>query len=148
MRTIEMLIVLSACLLCCCAGVSGRGSIRTLPPASPTDYRLEIAEDRENQRFDLRLVSTTNRRLCIGEHQWPNSLGQLHFASTDIYVIVAGVKYGVKERNMGYPEGTLRIPAHGQLTGFLSFDEFDAGWRTNLDEGHRLVFPVQPFYCD
>ena len=148
MRTVEVLAVISVCLLSCCAVSRWRDRSTPLTPASPTEYRLEIVEDPDNRRFDLRLVSTTNRPLCVGEHQWPNSLGQLHFARGDVYLIVAGAKYSIKEHNMGYPEGVLRIPPGGQRTGFISLDEFDPGWSSTPDSARKLLFKVQPVYCN
>lgn len=147
MRSVEMLAAICACLLACCASV-GRRSNTVLTPALPGDYRLEIAEDRATHRFTLRLVSTTTRRLCIGEHQWPNNLGQLHFAADRVFVIVEDSKYYVNERNLGYPEGVVEIPPHKEVTGFISFSEFAAKMSEDPDIPRKLVFSVRPFYCD
>lgn len=141
--------MINALLFSCCALATGRTDTSSaLSPVSPEDYRLEITENLQRRRFDLRLVSTTSRELCLGEHQWPNSLGQLHFAERDVFVIVADQKYYVRAQNFGYPEGTLRIPARGELTGFVSFDEIAAGWTVDPTTPRRLVFEVRPSYCN
>ena len=115
--------------------------------ALPTDYRLEIAENRDERKFEVKLISTTVRRLCINSAQWPNSLGQLHFARDRVYVTVGDTRYDIKTENFGYPAGFLEIPAGGGLDGFIAFDEFDSAWPTGSNTKPVLAFEVQPYYC-
>lgn len=140
-----LLVVVTATLAC------GLARIPKKEPstASADEFELLVTVDRSARRFNLRLVSHSQRQLCLHLNEWPDDVGKLHFAGTrGVYVEMAGTRCNALDRNLGYcpeRECLLKTRPGGELAGFIDFSEFVC----ELDSGAplKLSFSVAPTHC-
>lgn len=118
------------------------------PKAPPEEYEFSVALDPTQKRFELELVSRSARPICLHAHDWPNALGQLHYAGDHVYVQIADSRCYASDRNLGTcggPGCVLRINPGDTLEGFIALSEF----RCEVDpQGPlELSFSATPRYC-
>lgn len=121
--------------------------------ADKSEFELVVRENFGERRFELHLNSKTDRALCFHIQQWPNALGQLHYAGESVHVIVNNVDYPIRDRNFGYCAPTKNLdcqevlPVGGSVYGFIAFSEFDQAMYADPHAGRVLKFIVPLYPC-
>ncbi|WP_339863481.1 hypothetical protein [Paremcibacter congregatus] len=122
-----------------------------LVPVEGKDYALVINENYEAQRFILNLKALTDKNLCVSVDVWPNSIGQLSFATDRAYVLIGEEKYPyLQDRNFGYCVGIchIKVLSGKSIKGFVTFSEFDDEAFLEEKAKRNLIYQVQPSFCD
>ena len=96
------------------------------------------------RRFELTLKSRDNRPICIPLGYWPDILGQIGDKGA---ILVSGRKrIPSQPADMGYAEGgtsdSWKIPPHGELRGFIGYDQFGKADYIATLRNRRLLFSV------
>ncbi len=136
-------------------------------PIEETDFDVEILNLVDERRFEVRLISKSDRQICISFGDWPASedqargsgtvrLGSMNFASEVVYVLtLPGTRIPLRQSNHGTCIASLedtfgcatKIPPGHSLVGSIPYQEFTSDV-ANLPEGqYSLVFSVAPFFC-
>lgn len=118
-------------------------------PLSEDDYRLSYEDERDNHRFRIDLISTSDARICMHEGAWPGRQGMLHFAAEHVYVVVNAHRYPIADHNIGLcvnPPCLVRVPQRGRLTAYIPYSEFDLPEDVYAVE-KQLVYRARPVAC-
>ena len=112
-------------------------------------FSLKIENDLIVQSFNLKLTNNTNKSICIDAQDWPNNMGQLHFAADVVYAVFENTKYPIKDRNLGYCLNGCKtvIAANSSITGQIPFSEFQGNFENLAEKNIALVYSISPFYC-
>ena len=153
MRQSAIVLALIACTFCAPGWKRFGIDHSTAEHAGPSEYEFVVTESPSEPRFDVVFLSRSDRPLCIHQHSWPNSLGQLHFAGDHVFVLINGVQYPIQDRNFGYCSPTTkygcyhRVRPGAELRGFVAFSEFDPQVRES--QSRRLDFSIgAPAVCE
>ena len=123
-----------------------------LPPLVPPEaFEVQIKENPELRRFDIRLVSRVRYSICITQDQWSNGLGQLESSARLTKLRSGDIVLTAKESNFGFctgPQCRLRIPPGESLEGFIGFDQFGDPVRIAALPNKRLEFGADPVRCE
>ncbi|WP_156106858.1 hypothetical protein [Arenimonas composti] len=115
----------------------------------PTSYRLRVVDLPEKRTFEISLVSTEKRPICVSSDQWPNAGG---YVSIGTRAVLNGdrIRLVAMDADFGSCVGPCephRIEAGGELAGSISYDAFgDAEFVRNM-EPRDLVLAVNPYFC-
>lgn len=127
-------------MLTACATTSGE--------VTSDDYSLDITTNDAEQRFDVALQSLSSKPLCVSVDSWPNSLGELHYASDYVAAVVGDNRYAIRDQNFGYCLGSRcshRIEPGQRLVGFVSYSAFPEAPLQGA--APVLIFPVPVHSC-
>lgn len=142
--------VLSVVLLSSCAAKSVK-STEHAPDRKPL-YTLHIADNTEERRFDLELVSQDTATFCIALEQWPRrtngevygggQTANLRLASGAI-VPAASAQYSVScPGGCGY----FNIEPGKSLKGFIPYSVFGDAEDVARTKEKSLIFGVHPHF--
>jgi len=110
---------------------------------------LQIEANAEARRFDISLQSSSTKPLCVSIHNWPNTLGEMHYSADHVFAEISGDRYSIRDQNFGYCVGNQcshRIEPGAILSGFVSYAEFP-GAPLGSASSPRLIFPLPVQYC-
>lgn len=112
-------------------------------------FSVDIETDIISEVFKMVLTNNTDKSICIDAQDWPNDRGQLHFAADAIYAVVEGVRYPIKDRNLGYClDGCSTVIAmHSAITGHIPFSEFQGNFEVLPNTKIKLIYSINPFSC-
>lgn len=117
-------LTLAMLLPACAAG--GPVSSAAVDPA--TEFALEVTDQPAQRRFDVRLVSTSQRPLCVPNEAWPDSHGRFTEAVLDIHVQIPDGRVDIAPAftSVYCPGGCgYRTVAPGEtLEAFIAYDAF------------------------
>lgn len=96
-------------------------------PLAGRDYVLTAEPNQVARRFDLRLVSKTDRSLCISQDNWSNAPGWLAWSSERVFVENGGRRFPITDQNFGSCAdcGSWVIKPGATLAGKVAYDQFD-----------------------
>lgn len=114
-----------AMLLSACA-TGGPASSAAADPA--TEFALEVTDQPALQRFEVRLVSRSQRPLCVPMEAWPDNGGRFTEEMLDVHVQIPGERVGIAPAftSVYCPGGCgYRTIAPGAtLEAFIAYDAF------------------------
>ena len=94
------------------------------------DYRATTLPDLGQQRFVIEFISLADRELCFSADRWPTAEGLLGYNRTPRI-----------EGEM------LRLAPHGELNGFIRFDQFNPG-ALEGDGARYIDIDPEPVFCE
>lgn len=116
----------------------------------PPQYRLVIKDSPAEKRFDLTLISSDDRSLCVSVGGWPDGLGHVDWGSSWVKLSSESRIFPARDWNLGYCEGndcSHRIKANGTLTGFIGYAEFGNPKEIAALPDRRLLFETTAYAC-
>jgi hypothetical protein len=94
------------------------------------DYRATTVPDGSQQRFLIEFTSLTDRELCFNADRWPTAEG------------LRGVS-----RTPRVEGEMLRLAPHGELNGFVRFDQLNPA-ALEGDGARYIDFDPEPVFCE
>lgn len=131
--------------LAACAS-TGAGHVDGAPPR----FTLVAEPNDAQKRFDLRLVSTDIRPLCLTAEQWPSPSGKVESGGARAVLIMNAQRFPASNANFGYCPGgcgQLRVEPGNDLNGFVGYAEFGDERLIASTPDKTLRFNVQPYLC-
>jgi hypothetical protein len=139
-------LVCGATLSCCAEQPLDRSPFGNPPP----QFRIVIKDDPIEMRFNLTLISSDNRPLCVSVGGWPDGLGHVDWGSSWVKLNSKGRIFPARDWNFGYCEGdncSHRVAAKGTLTGFIGYAEFGDPKEIAALPERRLLFDTTAYVC-
>lgn len=137
-----------AMLLSACA-TAGPASTAAVDPS--TEFALKVTDQPAMKRFDVRLVSTSQRPLCVPIEAWPDINGRFTEASLDIHVQIPAGRVDIAPafRSVYCPGGCgYRTVAPGAtLEAFIAYDAFTDADKVASSAERVLHFPFPVLAC-
>ena len=119
------------------------------PLSFSRDFVLSITDNPAMNRFDLQLRSGASR-LCLSLDQWPDRFGRVEMSHPRATVTTDRGRYPARHSNFGYCRGescTIRVPAGGQVSGFVAYSEFPPDAGLTSSSARSLEYVVHPYRC-
>lgn len=116
-----------------------------------TEYEVVVTDNAERKRFDIRVVSRSDRRLCIANEEWPDDAGRLTVATDETYVQTSHGRVEAKPALLSaYCPGGCGVKAiepRATLEGFVSYDAFVDAAAIATHDGRVLHMPINVQVC-
>lgn len=148
MKLVHAIAVLAgwATLSCCAEERPDRFLFGNPPPR----YRVEIKDNPTEKRFDLTLISSDKRPLCVSAGGWPNGVGNVSWGSSWVKLESKGRIFPARDWDFGYCEGgdcSHRIAPEGTLSGFIGYAEFGDPKEIAALPERRIFFDTAAYVC-
>ncbi len=115
----------------------------------PQHFPVVVQDNAEEQKFDISMQNTTAKAVCISVENWPNNIGELHYAADILYIEIASDTYPIFDSNLGYcPKGcgTHKIEAGETLKGNIPYKLFAIPEHQKTSK-KKLHFTPAAFKC-
>ena len=140
LKTGAIFAVIAVCSLCA-----------AIDPETPWGlrYRIEIKDLPRQKRFEVRLISLDDRKLCLRPDRWPNRFGQLDARIMSAVLQTEDRAYPLLDHRFQFWSGSevIVVEPGRELTGFVNYAEFGDPSKIAKLPQRRLNFIVAPFLC-
>lgn len=137
-----------AMLLSACA-TTGPASSTAVDPS--TEFALEVTDRPALRRFEVRLVSTSQRPLCVPIEAWPDINGRFTEEMLDVHVQIPGERVDIAPafRSVYCPGGCgHRTVAPGAtLDAFIAYEAFADADKVASSAERVLHYPLLVHAC-
>lgn len=145
----KRMIVIAALIL---AGCASRGQAVTGPSSSiGSEFEVAVADNFQLRRFDIRVVSHSDRKLCIAKDAWPDDNGRFSDSTLEVHVLIPNRKIDLKPALMSVycPGGCgqVTISPRATLVGFISYEAFQDVEAIVTANERKLQFSANVYAC-
>lgn len=148
MKLLHVIPILASLAPLSCSG--DKPSDRLLFGDPPPRYQVVIKDNPNERRFDLTLISSDQRPLCVSIGSWPDGLGHVSWGSSWVKLKSKGGILSARDWDFGVCEGkdcSHRIAPKGTLTGFVGYAEFGNPKDIAALPERQLVFETTAYVC-
>jgi len=115
----------------------------------PQFFPIAIHDNIGEQKFDIMIQNTSTKSVCIDVQNWPNNVGELHYAADIVSVEIGSKSYPIRDSNLGYcPSGCEdhKIKAGETLEGSIPYKLFEI-LDSEKNSKKELSFTPAAFEC-
>lgn len=117
-------------------------------PILGRDYNIVVRQDDSMDRFEMELVSTSTRAICVAAEDWPNSLGTVAGGRAYLQIWEKGLYSRDIARGFCVgPKCETIIPSQSRLTGFVNYAEFGDANSIRSTSSKSMIYDIRPYFC-
>lgn len=118
--------------------------------AEPGDFTVSVVDNVAARRFDVVLVSTADKPLCLSKESWPAEDGTFPMGYEGAVLTTAAGALHPKAAMTAYCPGgcgEVRIDPGQRMPASVAYAAFADADAIAADAQRSLAFPVYPYYC-
>ncbi|WP_152540982.1 hypothetical protein [Luteimonas huabeiensis] len=118
--------------------------------AEPGDFSVSVTDNVEERRFEVVLVSTATKPLCLSGESWPDESGKFPLGYEAVVLTTTNGLLHPRASITAYCPGgcgEVEIEAGQRLEAIVAYAAFGDAEVIAEDAQRSLEFPVYPYYC-